>query len=206
MHVLEMLCFAAVALKGSEEGCKYLHLAFFPEASPKKPVAEWKERLSPGWWYSASWQHILGTKVQVALWAVGKLGFPEALFAEDLVTVPLLLAAGASTTNTLARFLEGSISPPSSQASIIAKLLPAGLCFDWFKAHWTPKPLFIYLFILNKLKKRSLLCWVAVTRGLILATLPQATGQKLNYTKCHLVTWLWWKVWNGKFIFSSHKL
>lgn len=142
----KMLCFAAVALKGSEEGCKYLHLAFFPEASPKKPVAEWKERLSPGWWYSASWQHILGTKVQVALWAVGKLGFPEALFAEDLVTVPLLLAAGASTTNTLARFLEGSISPPSSKASITAKLLPAGLCFDWFKVHWAPKPLFIYLF------------------------------------------------------------
>lgn len=45
----------------------FAFLAFFPETSPKNPVAEWKERLSPGWWYSVSCQHILGIKMQVAL-------------------------------------------------------------------------------------------------------------------------------------------
>jgi len=60
---------------------------------------------------------------------VGKFGLPEASFAEVLVTVPLLLAAVASTSNALVR----ATSLPSSQPSITDKLLPAGLCFDCFK-------------------------------------------------------------------------
>lgn len=92
-----------------------------------------------------------------------------------------------------------SYIPTQLTAKHYSQADPCRSVFWLFEGTLNPKA-FLYLFILNKLNKRSLLCWLAVTSGLILSTLSKATGQKWNWTTPSVTWWLGYdrKTWNGK--------